>query len=74
MKKFSRSQQITARAGTARGTSGIITFEEIDPEATIKLKTFRTSLGQLFKIETSHYDLQDLRPVYTFNVFIDQTE
>ena len=34
-KAFHEVNIVTARAGTARGTSGIISFEEKDPDATL---------------------------------------
>ena len=37
VKGFHEVNRIIARAGTARGTGEIITFEEKDPEATIYL-------------------------------------
>ena len=43
-KGFHEINRTTARAGTARGTSGIITFWEKDPEATIDSKTRKKPL------------------------------
>ena len=40
-KSFHQVNRITASAGTARGTSGIITHGEKDPEATLQRSLMR---------------------------------
>ena len=54
-KGFHEVNRITARARTARGTSGVITFMEKDPEVAIRA----TTLGGSVRIEPSRQFLDD---------------